>query len=280
MKKLFLLCMCLVLLGFSCVASAGQKLTLEEQIRKAGITKIKYADDANQGSITDCTNGVCLPVGPGPAMRKANVAVFYTNDANTKYDKRINVNLFKYLNTAMPETSYNLVASAPYRRAMENQGIYDFIYAEKEDFINLFQRSGTDYLILLQVDPTNVRDKATMFSSGKIVTMSITCRILDLHSGKFIYSRSFNEKDRSSSFFGRVGSKGITMDIVRNVGNEIAIAIQQRMHSKFLYDENTLPGRKENAQINAANKNEASPKTQTKKFARLIPYANADVNAQ
>ena len=157
------------------------------------------------------------------------VAIMYVNNSKSTYDDDVDNEIFKYLNEALPERTYELVDGAPYIEMLNKVGYMDISMAERADFIDVFDGSGIDYCIYLEVQPFIARDKVTFFTIGKDITTSIPFKILNLGTGKYIYNGKYTEKASDSSMIGGIGNKSVALKALDSVGDKVLAEIQVRL---------------------------------------------------
>lgn len=157
------------------------------------------------------------------------VAVMYVNNAKTTYDDKVDQGILKYLDTALPENTYELVDGAPYMEKLAKTGFVDIGSAERTDIVEAFEGDDVDYCIYLEVQPFVARDKVTFFTVGKDMTTSIPFKMIDLANGKYLYVGKFAEKASDSTAIGGIGNKSVAIKALDNVGQKIASIIDVRL---------------------------------------------------
>ncbi len=157
------------------------------------------------------------------------VAIMYVNNSKSTYDDEVDKEIFKYLNEALPESTYELVDGAPYIEMLNKVGYMDISMAERSDFIDVFDGSDIDYCIYLEVQPFIARDKMTFFTIGKDITTSVPFKILNLGTGKYIYNGKYTEKASDSTMIGGIGNKSVAIKALDSVGDKVLAEIQVRL---------------------------------------------------
>lgn len=157
------------------------------------------------------------------------VAIMYVNNAKTTYDADVDKELFKYLNKAIPEDTYELVDGSPYVEKLNKLGYMDISMAERADILDAFAGEDVDYCLYLEVQPFVARDKISFFTVGKDITTSIPFKMINLGTGKYIFNGTFTEKASDSSMIGGIGNKSVAMKALDSAGEKILSEIQVRL---------------------------------------------------
>ncbi len=213
MKKAILcLSAALLMAAFSGVAAgaptAGAPQNIVQQIRTA---------DGQQGAAVEKN------------AQRPRVVVMYVNNAKSTYDAAVDKEIFKYINKALPADTYELMDGTPYVQKLNAQGYTDLSTAERADFMDAFAGSGIDYCIYLEITPFVARDKITLFTIGKDITTSVPFKIIDLSTGKYIYTGKFTEKASDSTIIGDIGNKSVALKALDSAGEKILSVIQTRL---------------------------------------------------
>ena len=145
------------------------------------------------------------------------------------HDDVVDKEILKYLDKAIPESTFELVDGAPYMEKLNKIGFMDIGSAERADIVDAFAGDGVDYCIYLEVQPFVARDKVTFFTVGKDMTTSIPFKMIDLVSGKYLYVGKFTEKASDSTAIGGIGNKSVAVKALNNVGQKIASIIDVRL---------------------------------------------------
>ena len=95
--------------------------------------------------------------------------------------------------------------------------------------MDAFAGSGIDYCIYLEITPFVARDKITLFTIGKDITTSVPFKIIDLSTGKYIYTGKFTEKASDSTIIGDIGNKSVALKALDSAGEKILSVIQTRL---------------------------------------------------
>ena len=235
MKKGFL-CLAAVALvtAFSAVGNAapaaGAPQNIVQQIRAAEFTDNGSAEQ-RQASLYERVKKITAgnEQSETAAVRLPRVAVMYVNNAKSTYDDEVDREIFKYLNKALPASSYELVDGTPYVEKLNAQGYTDLSTAERADFMDAFAGADVDYCLYLEISPFVARDKITFFTIGKDITTAIPMKILDLSSGKYIYTGKFTEKASDSTVIGDIGNKSVALKALDSAGEKILSVIQTRL---------------------------------------------------
>ena len=161
--------------------------------------------------------------------QRPRVVVMYVNNAKSTYDAAVDKEIFKYINKALPADTYELMDGTPYVQKLNAQGYTDLSTAERADFMDAFAGSGIDYCIYLEITPFVARDKITLFTIGKDITTSVPFKIIDLSTGKYIYTGKFTEKASDSTIIGDIGNKSVALKALDSAGEKILSVIQTRL---------------------------------------------------
>jgi len=213
------------------LAADAQK-SIVQQIREAEFSEEELAaKDKQHASLAERIKGI-MAEGRAAAAQPAalpKVAILYVNNAKSTYDDEVNKEIFKYLNQALPASAYDLVDGAVYSAKLNQMGYSDISTAERADFMDVFAQSGIDYCLYLEISPFVARDKMTFFTIGKDITTSIPMKIIDLSTGKYIYTGKFTEKASDSTIIGDIGNKSVALKALDSAGEKILAAIQERL---------------------------------------------------
>ena len=213
MKKAILcLSAALLMAAFSAAAAAAPTVGAPQNIVK----QIRTAD-GQQGAAVEKN------------AQRPRVVVMYVNNAKSTYDAAVDKEIFKYINKALPADTYELMDGTPYVQKLNAQGYTDLSTAERADFMDAFAGSGIDYCIYLEITPFVARDKITLFTIGKDITTSVPFKIIDLSTGKYIYTGKFTEKASDSTIIGDIGNKSVALKALDSAGEKILSVIQTRL---------------------------------------------------
>lgn len=237
-KGILCLSTALLVLAFSTVvcaeaAAESTQQNIVQRIRAAESDEDATGQNASQASLYERIKTITAGENPAAAVAKTNalprVAIMYVNNAKSTYDDVVDKEVFKYLNKAIPADTYDLVDGAPYVEKLNKLGYMDLSTAERADFMDAFAGAGIDYCIYLEVSPFVARDKVTFFTVGKDITTAIPFKIIDLATGKYIYTGKFTEKASDSSMIGGIGNKSVALKALDSAGEKILAVIQNRL---------------------------------------------------
>ena len=234
MKKVTAVIISLLMMCFSVAAFAGEApKTIVQKIREANIVT-ENEDKTQQKSFSqrlkEKQEAEKVPSGSAVDRSKLpKVAVMYVNNAKTTYDDVVDREILKYLDTAIPANTYELVDGAPYMEKLAKIGFVDISSAERTDIVDAFAGDGVDYCIYLEVQPFVARDKVTFFTIGKDMTTSVPFKMIDLVNGKYLYVGKFAEKASDSTMVGGIGNKSVAIKALDAVGQKIASIIDVRL---------------------------------------------------
>lgn len=214
-------------------AAAGSQQSLVQQIREAGLpdTDLK-GQQARDTSLSARIRNIMTEDSAetnGEMSQKPKVVIMYVNNAKSTYDGEVDKEIFKYLNKALPEEAYTLVDGAPYIEKLNKLGYMDISTAERADFMDAFAGADIDYCIYLEIAPFVARDKMTFFTIGKDITTAIPLKIINLSTGKYIYTGKFTEKASDSTIIGDIGNKSVALKALDSAGGKIVSVIQERL---------------------------------------------------
>ena len=209
LKKVTALVVSLMMMCFTFTAFAEESpKTIVQKIREANIVT-ETAEKAQQKSFSqrlkekqEAENAKLAPAVERSKLPK--VAVMYVNNAKTTYDDVVDKEILKYLDKAIPESTFELVDGAPYMEKLNKIGFMDIGSAERADIVDAFAGDGVDYCIYLEVQPFVARDKVT-------------------------YVGKFTEKASDSTAIGGIGNKSVAVKALNNVGQKIASIIDVRL---------------------------------------------------
>jgi len=207
--------------------------TIVQKIREANIVT-ENEDKTQQKSFSQRLKEKqeaekALSVSTVDRSKLPKVAVMYVNNAKTTYDDVVDREILKYLDTAIPANTFELVDGAPYMEKLAKIGFVDISSAERTDIVDAFAGDGVDYCIYLEVQPFVARDKVTFFTVGKDMTTSVPFKMIDLVNGKYLYVGKFAEKASDSTMIGGIGNKSVAIKALDTVGQKIASIIDVRL---------------------------------------------------
>ena len=220
----------------SCNAYASVDIH-ENSVQTNLVERIRNADkleDEKQvkETITDRINRIKEKIAnPVPAINNnmPKVAVMYVNNSKSTYDDEVDKEIFKYLNKALPKDVYELVDGSPFVEKLNKLGYMDVSTAERADFIDIFQGEEVDYCLYLEIQPFVARDKMTFFTVGKDITTAVPFKMIDLGTGRYLYSGKYTEKASDSTMIGGIGNKSVALKALDSVGAKVLSEIQVRL---------------------------------------------------
>lgn len=234
MKRVTALIISLMMMCFTVAAFADEApKTIVQKIREANIVT-ENEDKTQQKSFSQRLKEKqeaekALSVSTVDRSKLPKVAVMYVNNAKTTYDDVVDREILKYLDTAIPANTFELVDGAPYMEKLAKIGFVDISSAERTDIVDAFAGDGVDYCIYLEVQPFVARDKVTFFTVGKDMTTSVPFKMIDLVNGKYLYVGKFAEKASDSTMIGGIGNKSVAIKALDTVGQKIASIIDVRL---------------------------------------------------
>ncbi len=206
----------------------GEPTNLVERIRTADKLKEKAAKENFSDRIAQISREYAGE-GSEAVNARPKVAILYVNNAKSTYDDAVDKEIFKYLNAALPEQEYELVDGAPFLEKLSQMGYMDLSLAERADYVEAFAGTDVDYCIYLEIQPFVARDKVTFFTVGKDITTAVPFRIINLGTGRYIYTGKYTEKASDSTMVGGIGNKSVALKAIDNVGEKLLIEIQNRL---------------------------------------------------
>ena len=163
------------------------------------------------------------------APQLPRVAIMYVDTAKSTYDDAVDKRMFRYLNKALPADTYELIDGAPYIEMLSKLGYADLSTVERADFVEVFAGEDIDYCIYLEVQPFVSKDKLTVFTIGKDITTAVPFKIINLKTGRYVYTGKFTEKASDSSMLGGIGNKSVALKAIESAGEKILGVIQARL---------------------------------------------------
>lgn len=191
MKKTWVLCFLLLCLGFGTVCAAGNDKEVGISERTAAILR---GDDS---SVVDHNS------------KMPQVLVLYINNAKTEYNGEIDTKIMDHLKT-LAANRWVLVPGDSYKDKLSAMGIQSLTMAERADILAVTKDSEADAILVIEVEPFNIRDVMTFFTVGKKVTTSIPVKIIDRSTNLYLYNGKFVEMGQENSMLG-IGNKSVIM---------------------------------------------------------------------
>ena len=214
MKKVFLYLLTMVLLCASSLALAAKEPYYPYQ---------KYvAEDAKYQQLVQG-----IPAGQRKNLPK--VAVMYINNTQVDFYKDVDEKIMDNFKQVLNPHQYHFIDGTPYVEALAEMGIEDIVTAERADILDVYENSGIDYVVFLQLEPMLRKDKVTTFTKGKEVTATAPFKILDIQRKKALYNgRITRVGDKSKAFF-KMGNKSVTMEAVELINEKVNMEIKKRI---------------------------------------------------
>ncbi len=157
------------------------------------------------------------------------VAVMYVNNSQTDFYKAIDKEVMKNFKVVLNPYVYQFVDGTPYLKELAEMGIEDLTTAERADILDVYENSGIDYVIFLQIEPMMRKDKVTTFSKGKEMTATAPFKMLDVKMRKALYNGRITEVGKTSTMFFKLGNKGAAMEAVELINDKINYEIKKRL---------------------------------------------------
>ena len=200
MKKILLLCMALLVLNVAAVNAASA------ESGTAGIT----SGDMNVG------NNV------------PRVMLMYLNNAKTDYNNEIDIKVMDSLGK-IADKRWQLTRGDVYKDKLSGMGIQSFTMAERGDILAITKQAEADVILLVEIEPFNVRDVVTFFTVGKKVTATVPVKVIDCNTGLYVYNGKFVEMGQDNSMIGGIGNKSVIMKALDQVFDKFGMVIPDKI---------------------------------------------------
>lgn len=195
----------------------ADKLEDEKQVKESIADRINRIKEKMANPVTAINNN------------RPKVAIMYVNNSKSTYDDEVDKEIFKYLNKALSKDVYELVDGSPFVEKLNKLGYMDISTAERADFVDIFQGEDVDYCLYLEIQPFVARDKMTFFTIGKDITTAVPFKMIDLGTGRYLYSGKYTEKASDSTMIGGIGNKSVALKAIDSVGSKVLSEIQVRL---------------------------------------------------
>lgn len=149
------------------------------------------------------------------------VAIMYKNNAQTTFDTSIDYAALMNLDQAINPQAFAYVNGTAFVNEMAANGASDFAMVERSEVIKAVAGKGIDYVMLLQVEPVTTKDTVTYFTTGKIATGSVICKVVDVKNDTYLYNGKISDSMKESSVIGAYGNKSITLKLVNKINSAI-----------------------------------------------------------
>lgn len=133
------------------------------------------------------------------------------------------------ISTPLCRNRYTNVDGAPFLEKLNQMGYMDLSMAERTDYVEAFAGTDVDYCLYLEIQPFVARDKVTFFTIGKDITTAVPFRIINLGTGRYIYTGKYTEKASDSTVVGGIGNKSVALKAIGHVGEMLMVEIQNRL---------------------------------------------------
>lgn len=211
MKKLWLLCLLLLffMIGTACAEESENK-TQPISEKTAAILH------ENENSLSEHNSK--LP----------RVMVLYINNAKTDYNGEIDAKIMEHLKK-IAANRWVLVPGDAYKDKLASMGYQSITVAERADIMTATKDSEADAILLMEVEPFNVRDVLTFFTVGKKVTASIPVKVIDRNTNLYLYNGKFIEMGQDNSMIGGIGNKSVIMKTLDQVFDKFDMVIPEKL---------------------------------------------------
>ena len=209
MKKIWVLCfllLCLTILPASAAETDTGSQTLNEKI-----ATILQEDKGSEAK----TN---LP----------RVMIMYINNAKTNYNEELDAKIMEHLKK-VAANRWSFIPGDAYKDKLSAMGIQSFTLAERADILAITKDSEADALLLIEVEPFNIRDVITFFTVGKKVTATLPVKVIDRNTGLYLYNGKFVEMAQDNSMIGGIGNKSVIMKALDQVFEKFDLMIPEKL---------------------------------------------------
>lgn len=161
--------------------------------------------------------------------RRARVAVLYVNNSASQFSEDMDTLIFRGINEALPEKSFDLVESEEYLSKLRSAGEVDVEELERDDISALFSGTDIDYALLVEVRPISFKDKKMLVTVGKEGTITLPVKLLNLNTGDYVYSGLIVESYYDNLLTGTLDEKNVTEKTAKLAGEKLKSIITQRL---------------------------------------------------
>lgn len=166
--------------------------------------------------------------------------VLYLNNAKTDYNAEIDKKVMEHLKQ-LASNRWELVPGDVYKDKLSAMGVQSFTSAERGDIMNAIKDSDVDALLLIEVEPFNVRDVMTFFTVGKKVTTSIPVKLINRNADIYLYNGKFVEMAQDNTMIGGIGNKSVIMKALDKAFDKFDLLIPEKMVNVQRIDKHRNP---------------------------------------
>lgn len=207
MKKILVLCLLLLCFGIGTVCAAeGDKESQSINERTEAILHGENKDNSNL----------------------VQVMVLYINNAKTDYNGEIDTKIMEHLKK-LAANRWVLVQGDAYKDKLSSMGIQNITMAERADILAATKDAEADVILLIEIEPFNIRDVMTFFTVGKKVTTSIPVKVIDRNTNLYLYNGKFVEMSQDNSMIGGIGNKSVIMKALDQAFEKFDLIIPEKL---------------------------------------------------
>ena len=152
----------------------------------------------------------------------------YINNAKTNYNEELDAKIMEHLKK-VAANRWSFIPGDAYKDKLSAMGIQSFTLAERADILAITKDSEADALLLIEVEPFNIRDVITFFTVGKKVTATLPVKVIDRNTGLYLYNGKFVEMAQDNSMIGGIGNKSVIMKALDQVFEKFDLMIPEKL---------------------------------------------------
>jgi hypothetical protein len=156
------------------------------------------------------------------------VMVLYINNAKTDYNGEIDAKIMEHLKT-VAANRWVLMPGDVYKDKLASMGIQSITTAERADIMAATKDAEADAIMMIEVEPFNIRDVITFFTVGKKVTASIPVKVIDRNTNMYLYNGKFVEMAQDNSMIGGIGNKSVIMKALDQIFDKFDMIIPEKL---------------------------------------------------
>lgn len=156
------------------------------------------------------------------------VMIMYINNAKTEYNAELDAKIMDHLKK-VGANRWSLLPGDAYKDKLSAMGIQSFSLAERSDILAITKDSEADALLLIEVEPFNVRDVITFFTVGKKITATMPVKVIDRNTGLYLYNGKFVEMAQDNSMIGGIGNKSVIIKALDQVFGKFDLIIPEKL---------------------------------------------------
>ncbi len=156
------------------------------------------------------------------------VMIMYINNAKTEYNAELDAKIMDHLKK-VGANRWSLLPGDAYKDKLSAMGIQSFSLAERADILAITKDSEADALLLIELEPFNVRDVITFFTVGKKITATMPVKVIDRNTGLYLYNGKFVEMAQDNSMIGGIGNKSVIIKALDQVFGKFDLIIPEKL---------------------------------------------------